>query len=71
MIKGKRAEARDILAPVYNRFTEGFDTRDLKEARAYARHAGVVRLERYGNARMTPWPNADLCGLRPYVSWSE
>jgi predicted ATPase len=32
--QGKRAEARDLLAPVYGWFTEGFDTRDLKEARA-------------------------------------
>jgi hypothetical protein len=31
---GKRAEARDLLAPVYGWFTEGFDTRDLKEAKA-------------------------------------
>jgi predicted ATPase len=31
---GKRSEARDLLAPVYGRFTEGFDTRDLKEAKA-------------------------------------
>ena len=29
----KRDEARDILAPVYGRFTEGFDTLDLKEAK--------------------------------------
>jgi len=28
------AEARDLLAPVYGCFTEGFDTPDLKEARA-------------------------------------
>jgi predicted ATPase len=27
-------EARELLAPVYGWFTEGFDTRDLKEARA-------------------------------------
>ena len=27
-------EARDLLAPVYNWFTEGFDTPDLKEAKA-------------------------------------
>jgi predicted ATPase len=27
-------EARDLLAPIYGRFTEGFDTRDLKEAKA-------------------------------------
>ena len=32
--QGKRAEARDLLAPVYGWFTEGFDTLDLKEARA-------------------------------------
>ena len=31
---GKRSEARDLLAPVYGWFTEGFDTRDLKEAKA-------------------------------------
>ena len=28
------AKARDLLAPVYGWFTEGFDTRDLKEAKA-------------------------------------
>ena len=27
-------EARNLLAPVYGWFTEGFDTRDLKEAKA-------------------------------------
>jgi predicted ATPase len=32
--QGKRDEARDLLAPVYAWFTEGFDTRDLKEAKA-------------------------------------
>jgi predicted ATPase len=31
---GKRDEARDLLAPVYEWFTEGFDTADLKEAKA-------------------------------------
>ena len=31
---GKRAEARDLLAPVYSWFTEGFDTADLKDAKA-------------------------------------
>jgi predicted ATPase len=31
---GKRDEARDLLAPVYGWFTEGFDTRDMKEAKA-------------------------------------
>jgi len=32
--QGRRAEARDLLAPVYGWFTEGFDTQDLKEAKA-------------------------------------
>jgi predicted ATPase/class 3 adenylate cyclase len=32
--QGRRAEARDLLAPVYGWFTEGFDTPDLKEANA-------------------------------------
>ena len=32
--QGKRKEAYDILAPVYNWFTEGFDTKDLKDAKA-------------------------------------
>jgi class 3 adenylate cyclase/predicted ATPase len=31
--QGKRTEARDLLAPVYGWFTEGFDTPDLKEAK--------------------------------------
>ena len=32
--QGKPQEARELLAPVYGWFTEGFDTRDLKEAKA-------------------------------------
>ena len=32
--QSRRAEARDLLAPVYRWFTEGFDTPDLKEAKA-------------------------------------
>ena len=32
--QGKRGEARELLAPVYGWFTEGFDTQDLKEAKA-------------------------------------
>ncbi|MFZ2080101.1 MAG: tetratricopeptide repeat protein, partial [Xanthobacteraceae bacterium] len=31
--QGKRQQARDLLAPIYGWFTEGFDTRDLKEAK--------------------------------------
>ena len=32
--QGKRVEARELIAPVYGWFTEGFDTLDLKEAEA-------------------------------------
>ncbi len=32
--QGKRDEARELLAPVHGWFTEGFDTLDLKEAKA-------------------------------------
>jgi hypothetical protein len=32
--QGKRTQARDLLAPVYGWFTEGFGTLDLKEAKA-------------------------------------
>ena len=32
--QGKRDDARNLLAPIYGWFTEGFDTRDLKEAKA-------------------------------------
>ncbi len=32
--QGKRREARDLLAPIYGWFTEGFDTSDLKEAKS-------------------------------------
>jgi predicted ATPase len=31
--QGKRDEARELLAPIYGWFTEGFETRDLKEAK--------------------------------------
>jgi predicted ATPase len=33
--QGRRAESRDLLAPIYGWFTEGFDAADLKEARAF------------------------------------
>jgi predicted ATPase len=32
--QGKPKEARDLLAPIYGWFDEGFDTLDLKEAKA-------------------------------------
>ncbi len=35
--QSKQAEARELLASVYDWFTEGFDTADLKEAKALLR----------------------------------
>jgi predicted ATPase len=32
--QGERVEARDLLAPIYGWFSEGFDTPDLKQAKA-------------------------------------
>lgn len=31
--RDKRQDSRDVLDPIYSRFTEGFDTRDLKDAK--------------------------------------
>jgi predicted ATPase len=39
--QGKVSEARELLAPVYEWFTEGFDTRDLKEAKALLEELAV------------------------------
>ena len=36
--QGKRDAARDLLAPIYGWFTEGFDTLDLKEAKVCSRN---------------------------------
>ena len=37
---GRRTEARDLLAPIYNAFTEGFDTPDLQAAKALLAELG-------------------------------
>ena len=41
--QGKVSEARELLAPVYGWFTEGFDTRDLKEAKTLLEELGQQR----------------------------
>jgi len=33
--QGERAEARELLAEIYGWFSEGFDTADLQEAKAF------------------------------------
>jgi hypothetical protein len=38
--QGKRQEAYELLAPVYGWFTEGFDTKDLQEAKALLAELG-------------------------------
>ena len=38
--QGKRVEARDLLAPVYGWFTEGFDTADLRASKAMLEELG-------------------------------
>jgi predicted ATPase len=35
--QGKSTEARDLIAPIYGWFTEGFETADLKQATALLR----------------------------------
>jgi predicted ATPase len=46
--QGRRAEAHDLLAPVYGWFTEGFGTADLKEAKAL--------LDELTRAGLPAWP---------------
>jgi predicted ATPase len=41
--RGRRVKARELLAPVYEWFTEGFDTPDLKEAKALLKNALLTR----------------------------
>lgn len=39
--RGQRTEARELLVPLYHQFTEGFDTPDLKRARAVIEEIGL------------------------------
>ena len=58
--QGKRAEAHDLLAPVYGWFTEGFDTPDLQGGQGAARRA---RLTTSGAAPTTSGATASGSGL--------
>ena len=49
--QGRRAAARDLLAPVYAAFTEGFALPDLIEARALLEELGAVPTHRTGRRR--------------------
>jgi predicted ATPase len=41
--QGKQKEAHDMLAEIYGWFTEGFDTKDLREAKALLEELGYRR----------------------------
>jgi len=49
--QGKPQQACELLAPVYGWFTEGFDTLDLKEAKALLDDLVKLRLVRPGASR--------------------
>ena len=57
--QGKVQQARELLAPVYGWFTEGFDTRDLKEAKALLEELAVMRTPR---GCMTHEPRLSFAG---------
>ncbi|MGH8679316.1 MAG: hypothetical protein ACREUQ_13330, partial [Burkholderiales bacterium] len=46
--QGKRKEAHALLAPIYGWFTEGFDTEDLKEAKALLDQLSTLTFPRRG-----------------------
>ena len=54
--QGRHAEARDLLAPVYGWFTEGFDTPDLKDAKALLTFEKAARMVRQSE------PQSKVCG---------
>ncbi|MGA8110706.1 MAG: hypothetical protein WB974_14810, partial [Acidobacteriaceae bacterium] len=49
--QGKRQDAYELLAPVYGWFTEGFDTKDLQEAKSLLAELGVVEAELFVQRR--------------------
>ncbi len=54
--QGQRAEAYDLLAPIYGWFTEGFATADLQEAEALLAELG-------GNTKWSYHAAAPLCPI--------
>jgi len=44
-VQGKPQQARELLAPVYDRFTEGFDMRDIKKAKALLDEVASCRVQ--------------------------
>ena len=68
---GERSRARELLAPTYNRFTEGFDAVDLKEAKALLKELTAWP---YRTGRPEPFccacsrQNLARCMVRPCVA---
>jgi predicted ATPase len=58
--QGKQQRAHDLLAPVYGRFTEGFDTLGLKEARALLDELTEIPTAEEGHGRLCDGP-AHVC----------
>jgi predicted ATPase len=52
--QGRRREARDLLAPVYGWFTEGFDTPDLREAKTLLQELASAPLGSRTRPRLRP-----------------
>jgi predicted ATPase len=48
--QGQHTQARDLLAPIYDKFTEGFDTSDVKEAKALLEDS-LIRNSRIENQK--------------------
>jgi hypothetical protein len=68
--QGRRDDARELLAPIYGWFTEGFDTADLQEAQAlltalgasYPAHPLVCRSARY-RCGITSCASSSRCSM--------
>jgi hypothetical protein len=53
--QGNAQQARELLAPVYGWFTEGFDTRDLKEAKVLLEELALYGLLTNANMPLPAW----------------
>ena len=73
--RGRRSDARELLAPIYGWFTEGFDTSDLQKAKALldapffvvsGTHRSLALLDVAARARDPAVTNAILDTLAPF-----
>ena len=54
--QGKKEEAHELLSEIYSWFTEGFDTKDLQEAKSTVSRTGLISIR--GNGRFMDWTRA-------------